>query len=329
MLKTKTKILIGVSFIVGSVALFQSQTTNEVEEKNIASSNGRIEANEIDISARYVGRIQDINVIEGDMVAEGQTLVLMNTDELSARLERAKAETEQGIEAVNEAAVLLDKADIDAAYTKQQFERTHALFKKGAIPQAKLDEQQNKYNRAKSAILAATARLRTLEKGVGAYQAGVKQIETELIESELKAPVYGRILYQLAQKGEIIGAGGRVLTLLDLSNIYMEVFLPAKEAGVLQIGADARIVLDIAPDTPLPASVIFVSPQAQFTPKQVETKDERDKLMFRVKLQLSSKLVTQYIDRVKTGLRGMGYVRFNPEEPWPDFLEGDLTHKDY
>ena len=329
MIMKKTKVLIGLSLIICGLVLFQLQTSNEIKDENITSSNGRIEANEIDISARYAGRIQDIKVREGDMITEGQTLVVMNTDELTARLDRAVAETAQGMEAVKEAQVLLDKVVTDSAYAKQQLERTQTLFKKGAISQAQLDELQNKYNSSTSAILAAQARLRTLEKGIGAYQAGVKQLETELQESELKSPVLGRVLYQLAQKGEIVGAGGRVLTILDLTNIYMEIFLPAKEAGILQIGSEARVVLDIAPDSPLPASVIFVSPQAQFTPKQIETKNERDKLMFRVKLQLSSKLVSQYIDSVKTGLRGVGYVRINPDQPWPEFLEGSLTHQDY
>lgn len=327
MFNKKTKLSLGSVILAGIIFLFQLQTSDDISQQIVASSNGRIEANEIDISARYPGRIKNIHVQEGDMVTEGQTLVSMNTDELSARLDKALAELAQGEESVKEAKVLFDKAETDSAYAKQQFDRTQALFKKGAIPQANLDEKLNIYNASKSSILAAKARYRTLEKGVGAYQAGVKQIETELRESKLQAPVFGRILYQLAQKGEIVGAGGSVLTLLDLSKIYMEIFLPAKDAGLLQIGSEARVVLDIAPETPLPATVIFVSPQAQFTPKQVETKDERDKLVFRVKLQLSSELVSHYIDRVKTGLRGTGYVRIDTTQAWPDFLEGDLTQQ--
>jgi HlyD family secretion protein len=132
--------------------------------------------------------------------------------------------------------------------------------------------------------------------------------------------VKGRVLYRLAEEGEVLSPGGKVLTLLNLTDIYMEIFLPAQQAARVKIGADARIVFDARPDRAAPARVTFVSPEAQFTPKQVETRSERDKLMFRVKIQIPPDLLLPYIDRVKTGIRGVGYVKYKDEVAWPSQL---------
>jgi HlyD family secretion protein len=128
------------------------------------------------------------------------------------------------------------------------------------------------------------------------------------------------VLYRLAETGEVLPAGGKVVTILDLTDIYMEIYLPADAAVRTPIGAPARVVFDVAPEYAARATVTFVSPEAQFTPKQVETADERDKLMFRVKVQLLPDRVKPYLDRIKTGIRGVAYVRVDEEANWPDFL---------
>ncbi len=92
----------------------------------------------------------------------------------------------------------------------------------------------------------------------------------------------------------------------------MEIFLPSEQAASVKIGAEGRITLDYAPDRAVPGYVSFVSPEAQFTPKQVETRSEREKLMFRVKIQVPKELASQYVERIKTGVRGVGYVKIDP-----------------
>jgi HlyD family secretion protein len=105
----------------------------------------------------------------------------------------------------------------------------------------------------------------------------------------------------------------------------MEIYLPAKEAAPLKVGGEGRITVDSQPGRSAPAFVSFVSPEAQFTPKQVETKSEREKLMFRVKLQVPKALVQNYIESIKTGVRGMGYVKVDPSVAWPDWLERGIV----
>jgi HlyD family secretion protein len=128
------------------------------------------------------------------------------------------------------------------------------------------------------------------------------------------------VLYRLAEPGEVLGAGGKVLTLLDLSDVYMVIFLPATEAGRVALGAQARLVLDAAPEYVVPAEVSFVAPRAQFTPKQVETRTVRETLAFRVKVRIDPALLARYEDLVKTGVPGVAYVQVRPEVPWPEHL---------
>ena len=143
----------------------------------------------------------------------------------------------------------------------------------------------------------------------------------------LRSTVEGRVLYRLAEEGEVLGNGGKVLTLVNLGDVYMEIYLPAQDAVKAKIGADARIVFDIAPEYAARAKVTFVAPEAQFTPKQVETRSERDKLMFRIKLSVPPERVLPYIERVKTGIRGVGYVRLDDAVAWPERLDRQLPKR--
>jgi HlyD family secretion protein len=94
---------------------------------------------------------------------------------------------------------------------------------------------------------------------------------------------------------------------------------------MIKNGADSRITVDFVPGRAAVGYVSFVSPEAQFTPKQVETRTERDKLMFRVKIQIPKEAVAAYIDRIKTGIRGVGYVKMKDSAVWPDWLEHRFT----
>ena len=122
----------------------------------------------------------------------------------------------------------------------------------------------------------------------------------------------------------MVAAGAPIVTILDLTDVYMTIFLPAADAGKLSVGDEARIIQDPVPDYIVPATVSFVAADAQFTPKTVETKDERTKLMFRIKLKVSPQILEQFYTRVKTGVRGLGFVRTKPDVQWPEQLQVKL-----
>jgi HlyD family secretion protein len=169
------------------------------------------------------------------------------------------------------------------------------------------------------------AHLQTTRQQVEVEQANVAVIQTRIDDATLKSPVRGRVLYRLAEVGEVLGPGGKALTLVNLEDVYMEIFLPSEEAARARVGSEARITLDASPGLAAPGYVSFVSPEAQFTPKQVETRSERSKLMFRVKIQVPEEVVASYIEYVKTGVRGVGYVKLDQYAAWPARLQNLLT----
>jgi HlyD family secretion protein len=148
----------------------------------------------------------------------------------------------------------------------------------------------------------------------------VARLQADLDDSQLKAPRAGRIQYRLAQPGEVLGAGGRVLNLVDLGDVYMTFFLPERVAGRVALGQEVRLVIDAAPQYVIPARVSYVASVAQFTPKTVETANEREKLMFRVKARLDPALLQKHLQHVKTGVPGMAYLRLDESLQWPDEL---------
>ena len=170
---------------------------------------------------------------------------------------------------------------------------------------------------ADSSIAAARTQIVGAQSQVEAVDATLERIQAEIDDSQLKAPRDGRVQFRVAQPGEVLGAGGRVMNMIDVSDVYMTFFLPTEAAGRLALGSEVRIVLDAAPDFVIPAKVSFIASSAQFTPKTVETASERQKLMFRVRAQIDRELLLKHLEHVKTGLPGEAWVRLDPSQEWP------------
>jgi HlyD family secretion protein len=314
--------VIGVLAAVAAIAWYVWDQNTGGLPQGFASGNGRIEAEQIDIATRTPGRIDRILVGEGDLIEAGQVLAVMDTRELEAQLARAEADVSSAESRVEEVQALIAQREAELALAEEEFARAQQLAERGVTSQSVADQQETRRASMQAALNAAMAQLHTVERGVEAAAALVDLYEAQIADATLVAPVMGRVLYRLAQPGEVLGGGGRVVTMLDLSNVYMEVFLPADQAMLTGIGAEARVRLDSIPFA-IPAFVSFVSPEAQFTPRTVETAEERADLMFRVKVRVPEELVLQNIDLVRTGLRGMAYVRLAGAEdlPWPaDFV---------
>lgn len=315
---------IAVALIVAVIAVIGFQVWKSQQPTlpaGIASGNGRVEAKLVDIAAKEPLRVKNILVKEGSIVGRGDVLVEMDTATLEAELAEAKASVASNQErvAASNSTVVRAKSQLNLAQV--EFDRYKKLLDASAGTQEEFDRREANLAVQKAALQEDEAKLRTAQQEVEVAQAKVKMIQSRIDDATLKSPVRGRVLYQLAEEGEVLSAGGKALTLVNLEDVYMEIFLPSEVAARIQIGADARVTADHAPGRAAKGTVSFVSPEAQFTPKQVETKDERDKLMFRVKIQVPEELVSSYIERVKTGVRGVGYVKYDPNAQWPPFLE--------
>lgn len=290
-----------------------------------ASGNGRIEANEIDVATKFAARILTVPVEEGDLVEAGAVVATLDIRELEAQLRSAQAQLRQSRQSREEAAFTIAQRESEADFAAKELERALVLFGNGHVSQQRVDQARNQRRTADAALNAARSRLGSAEEAIAAAAGEVDRLQDLVNEGVLKAPRKSRVLYRLAEPGEVLAAGGKVVTLLDLSNVYMTFFLPTDTAGTLAVGAEARLMLDPLPDLAVPAAVSFVAPRAQFTPKQVETRTERDRMMFRVKARVPEALVTRHIERVKTGVTGVAYVKLDPKAVWPDWLESRLT----
>jgi HlyD family secretion protein len=288
-----------------------------------ASGNGRIESTLTDIATKLPGRLEAVLVEEGDMVAAGQVVGRMDTKSLQARLKEAGARVEQAKREHDQAAALIRQRESECSLAEKELERSRAMYQKdkGAVSREKLDRDISAAEAADAMCAAAQAQLEKAAAMIDVATAEVELIRVELEDSVLEAPASGRVLYRLAEPGEVLPAGGKILTVLDLSDVYMTIFLPTRQAGRVAIGAEARIVFDAAPDLVIPASVSFVAPRAQFTPKEVETRTEREKLMFRVKVRIAPGLLRQHVEKVKTGVPGVAYLRLDPKADWPEYLQ--------
>jgi HlyD family secretion protein len=292
--------------------------------EGIVKTNGRIEATQVDVAAKYPGRLVDITVEEGSEVKAGQVVGRVSSPEYEAQLRAAQSNVDKAEQSLAEAESLITQRNAVLAAAKSDFERGKELIGKQIITQQTFDQRQRNYEGSEANVKGAIAQRDQAEAAIKTAQAEVERIESILKDLVLISPRTGRVQYQLARNGEVVAAGGKVLTILDLQDVYMTIFLPAATAGKLEIGGEARIILDPAPQYVVPAKVSFVAADAQFTPKTVETSEEREKLMFRAKLQLDAGVLKQYSSRVKTGVRGLGIVRTNPATPWPDDLQVKL-----
>ncbi len=293
----------------------------EALPEGFVQGNGRIEAEQIEIAPTLAGRVQKVMAAEGSLVTPGDVLVVMDTDELSAMLDRAKAEVALARQAKAEAEAVVVQRESELRRAEHELDRATSLRAANTISETVFEDRQTAHQVAAAILGAAQARVATSDSRIVAAEAEARRIEAQIKDSSLTAPAAGRVLYRLAEPGEVVAAGAPILTLLSLDKVYMDVFLPAKDAGLLPIGAEARIVLDALQDYAIPASVSFVSPEAQFTPKQVETLSEREMLVFRVRVRIPQDLVQGRIEHVKTGLRGVAVIRLNRQTPWPEHLE--------
>jgi HlyD family secretion protein len=269
--------------------------------EGIVKTNGRVEATQVDVAAKYAGRLATLTVNEGDEVTAGQVVGRISSPEYEAQLRGARAQVLRAKQSLAEAEALIAQRKADQVFAKTDVERGQPLVEKGYMTRQVFDQRVAKADATEAALRAAEAQRDAAQFAIQTAQAEVDQIDAILVDLVLVSPRSGRVQYRLARAGEVLAAGQRVLTILDLNDVYMTIYLPAAQAGHLQLGDEARMILDPVPQYVVPATISFVATEAQFTPKSVETAEERQKLMFRIKLQVHPKVLDKYHRDVKTG----------------------------
>ncbi len=297
----------------------------------IISTNGRVEATQVDISTKIPGRVIEIVPHEGDMVSPGEVVTRIDTSETLAQLHQAQASAELARQTLvtRQAEVASDDAQLN--FANEELRRTSTLVSKGWSTHELLDQRNQQLKSADAALKAAMSQVDEARATVKTADARVEELQAVINDSTIKSPVEGRLQYRLVELGAVLPPGGKIATVIDLNDVYTTVYLPSAQAGRLKVGNDpdaARLVIDAYPDYIFPASVSFVAPESQFTPKTVEVQSEREQLYFRVKLQKPPGVLKGMEEQIKSGLRAVAYVRLDPAVEWPAELAVKLPSVD-
>jgi hlyD family secretion protein len=327
--------------------LYQQQESTALPDF-VFHSNGRLELNRLDVASLYPGRVERVLVAEGDAVKANEVLVELSSAQSSGQLAAAQAATLRAAElvqraraSVTQAQQAVARADAEiAAYRQQQkvakleLDNAKQMRREDLVSASELAKRQADFERATVSVKAAQAARAEAQAAVAQGQAAVAEAEAGVKQAQaqadtaasadadmaIRSPLTARVEYRLVEPGTVIGAGSRVISLLDPADVSMNVFLPNATVGGLRVGDEARLVLD-GIDAVFPAQVSFIASEAQFTPKAVETADEREKLVFRVKLKVPAEVAQRYDRLLKGGMTGDGYVRRDSSQAWPLALE--------
>lgn len=327
--------------------LYQQQESTALPDF-VFHSNGRLELNRLDVASLYPGRVERVLVAEGDAVKANEVLVELSSAQSSGQLAAAQAATLRAAElvqraraGVTQAKQAVARADAEiAAYRQQQkvakleLDNAKQMRREDLVSASELAKRQADFERATASVKAAQAARAEAQAAVAQGQAAVAEAEAGVKQAQaqadtaasadadmaIRSPLTARVEYRLVEPGTVIGAGSRVISLLDPADVSMNVFLPNATVGGLRVGDEARLVLD-GIDAVFPAQVSFIASEAQFTPKAVETADEREKLVFRVKLKVPAEVAQRYDRLLKGGMTGDGYVRRDSSQAWPLALE--------
>jgi len=286
----------------------------------VVRSNGRIEMTRTDIAVKYPGRLVSLLVHEGDVVQAGQVIAQQDDADALAQLEGARAARERaqgGLErAQGEQAAHRSQADL----ARLDWTQTAGLHDRALVSDVELRQRRLALSGASESVSAAGGAVGEARGAIAQADAQIRQVSNVLNDLRIRAPGPGRVEYRIVEPGTMMAPGGRLVSVVNPEDVTLTIFLPAAAASRIRLGDEARIVPQ-GFATALPARVSFVASDAQFTPKFVETANERDTLSYRVKLQIPADVARRYAGQLKAGMTADGYVRTEQGHAWPDLTK--------
>ena len=284
----------------------------------IYSCNGRLEVKRVDVASLYAGRVESVAVDRGRSVLTGDTLVTLSSTVTESQLKSASVRRDMVLENLRKTDARITQIDEEIRLASIELKDAEHLFKDRLISATELERRKTALAVKKSAreIILREKQEAVLE--IDRADAQLAEAASRNSDMTVKAPFDGIVEYRLAEPGNVVGAGGRVISLLNPDDVTLDVFLPTNRVASVKVGDDARIVLD-GTGTVIPAKVDFIAGDAQFTPKYVETGEERAKLLFRVTLRIPEEITKKHRFGFRGGMPAVGYVNCSGEV-WPQSL---------
>jgi HlyD family secretion protein len=221
----------------------------------VVKAEGRTEATQVDVSSKYPGQLAEISVDEGTKVTAGQVIARISSPEFDAQLRAAQSDLQSAKDASGAAEADIASRQAALEFAKSDFERGQELMKTGFITKQTFQERQRNYEAAQAAVQTMTAQRDEAQKSNEVAKAKLQQIQAMIDDLTLVSPRNGEIQYKLKRAGETVAAGEPIVTVLDLTNIYIIIFLHAADAGRLVMEDEACVILDAVPEYVIPARV--------------------------------------------------------------------------
>jgi HlyD family secretion protein len=310
-MKTKWIFLILVLGILGVVALFLFKQSEKMKMKRLLVY-GNIEATEVDMSFKIPGRVIHRSVDEGDFVKKGSEVATLEDEDLKRQAEEARASVRVAearlrealagsrSQEIKQAWATAEKARSDRDQLKSDWERAEALFKEGVIPVQSREQASTSYQMALAAYKEAMEHYDLVKEGprkedIDALKASLEQAkallnlrEVQLSYANLTSPVSGVVLVKNIEPGEMVSAGTPVVTIADLNDVWLKAYISETDLGRVKYNQKVKVKTDTYPDKIYGGRISFISSEAEFTPKNIQTHEERVKLVYRIKVTLEN-----------------------------------------
>jgi HlyD family secretion protein len=276
---------------------------------NLIESTGTIEATEVDIRAEATGKILALNFDEGDWVKRGDILAEIDREKLDIELAQAKArlaeadarltllvkglrdkEVQRAYESLLESEVLLKDSKREYVRTQRLYDQKVTDLSTRDKSEAAYEAAQKRYEIAKKNYEIAVEGSRTEEIQAGkalkeAAEAQVQMIEKQIKDTSSVIPIDGVISERYVEFGEFVSIGSLLATVIDLKHVWVMAYLSERNLGKVKLGQQGKIMIDSFPKKEFIGKVTYISPEAEFTPKNIQTKEERVKLVYGVKIE--------------------------------------------
>lgn len=283
---------------------------NKIPEGLIILS-GRIEGREINISPKIQGRIVKLYKDEGENVKSGELLCEIDSEQITARYKAAVETVEASYSAIAQAKANLMKAQASYEKSKKDYERYVSLFKEELISKSDFDKIKMQYDSAKADVDAVTKAISQAEANYRAAKQKLREIQADLKETKIYSPTQGVVLSRTIEVGEVVNPGTVLYVLVDLNRLYVKVYVPEPEIGKLKLGQPARVYIDAYPERYFNGKITKIYEHAEFTPKNVETKEERVKLVFGVEVSVENPE-----GLLKPGMPADVVIKWKEDAPW-------------
>ncbi|GAQ95708.1 HlyD family secretion protein [Thermodesulfovibrio aggregans] len=310
-LKWKKAIVFSIIFVIFVLISYNLLTKQQKIPHGLLLLSGRIEGRETNISPKIQGRILKLYKDEGDKVKAGELLCEIDSEQLNARYKAAYETAEASYSAIAQAKANFMKANAYYERAKNDFERYSSLLKEELVSKSEFDRVKSQYSSAKAELEATSKAVAQAEASYRAAQQRLKETLADLNETKIYSPVNGVILSRPVETGEVVNPGTVLYVVVDLNRLYVKVYVPEPDIGKIKLGLPARVYIDAYPDRFFNGRITKIYEQAEFTPKNVETKEERVKLVFGVEVSVDNP------DGVlKPGMPADVVIKWKDEAPW-------------